>query len=154
MTHKLRMQIAEEFDQPFADVIKGFADDGYSIGGTARILEYPETSFRTYVNAKGWACWFWVDPGHCKNKLDALRNREMTDKWRESCQRNAQKKAHQITYNGVTDSLAGHCRRLGINRRTVRGRLERRPGDYDYAFSPGYHENPRMTGKGKPQCRN
>ena len=45
----------------------------------------------------------------------------------------------RIEYLGVTDTLAGHARRLGLSRMTVYKRNKRQPGDWAYVFADGKH---------------
>ena len=40
------LQIRKEFDEPFIDVVKGFAEMGYSRAATAKILEFNLSYFR------------------------------------------------------------------------------------------------------------
>jgi len=51
MTHYQR--IRKEFDEPFAEVIKGFAIMGYSRRATAQIVEIPLATFLRYAKRFG-----------------------------------------------------------------------------------------------------
>ncbi len=46
MTTKIQA-VRKEFDEPFRDVVKGFAEMGYSRMATAEILEFNLSYFRT-----------------------------------------------------------------------------------------------------------
>ncbi|AGH31850.1 hypothetical protein SLPG_00056 [Salicola phage CGphi29] len=146
MSHKLRMEIARDFGEPFADVVYGFAQDGYSIGGTASVLEYPETSFRKFVAAKGWQHWFTAYGSDCANTRAALKEPNVTEAHKQAATRNAHKggakMAYMITYRGETMSLADHARKHGVNVKTARGRYKKHPQNLDYVFDPELQYNP------------
>jgi hypothetical protein len=45
--------IEAEFDEPFWDVVQGFADMGYGKGATARAIGYTPTGFYRIVRQEG-----------------------------------------------------------------------------------------------------
>lgn len=46
-------RVEAEFEEPFADVLQGFADMGYGCDSTAAILGYDKSSFRRLIKRKG-----------------------------------------------------------------------------------------------------
>src|SRR5690554_7761492 len=46
-------RVEAEFEEPFADVLQGFADMGYGCDSTAAILGYDKSSFRRLLKRKG-----------------------------------------------------------------------------------------------------
>src|SRR5690625_3964732 len=46
-------RVEAEFEEPFADVLQGFADMGYGCDSTARILGYDKSNFRRLIKRKG-----------------------------------------------------------------------------------------------------
>ena len=142
MSNPKQRAIADEFGIPFWDVVRGFADDGLSIKATADVLEYSHSAFRRLMERHGKKHWFKV--GH-----DSLvPQQEMADRrgrcspaLREALRLASDKNPNyiRIEYRGVTDTLAGHARRLGLSCSTVYKRHERRPMDLAYVFADGKH---------------
>lgn len=50
--------IAAEYGEPFWEVVRGYADDGHSVYGTATLLEYSPPAFRRLVLRHGVSDWF------------------------------------------------------------------------------------------------
>src|SRR5699024_5318407 len=46
-------RVEAEFEEPFSDVLQGFADMGYGCDSTAAILGYDKSSFRRLLKRKG-----------------------------------------------------------------------------------------------------
>ena len=46
-------RVEQEFGEPFADVLQGFADMGYGCDTTARMLEYDTSNFRRLLKRHG-----------------------------------------------------------------------------------------------------
>jgi hypothetical protein len=55
--------------------------------------------------------------------------------------------AKSIEWEGITDSLIGHARRLGIPRNTVYNRQRKRPDDWAYVLRRVKHNAPRRVVK-------
>lgn len=129
MTSPKQRAIAAEWGEPFWDVVKGFADQGESIPGTAGILGYNVQAFRRLVHRYGNAHWFKAG----QDSVGAIAARESRKgKPASGAMIAALEKASSVnpTYrrvdlDGITDTLAGHARRRGVSVRTVYKRLKR-----------------------------
>lgn len=150
---KRQAAIAQEFDLPFWEVVKGFADEGRTIYDTARILEYSHPAFSRLVKRHGLDHWFAKGKAGVRFSESARERRGQCSPALLSAVLNAGKHNptyYQIKYQGATDTMAGHCRRLGLSLHTARNRNTRRPGDWDYVFAKGRHYVP-VTGGWKDQ---
>lgn len=120
--------VEAEYGQPFWEVVKGYADDGESMQATAEILGMSPGSFRQLVRRNGKRDWF-VSRNQCNGTLAFYESRkgkpfpggELALKRAVGRRRNVQ----WITQGGITDTLAGHCRRIGISYSTVTKRIYR-----------------------------
>ena len=120
--------VAAEYGQPFWEVVKGYADDGESMQATAEILGMSPGSFRHLVRRNGKRGWF-VDRNQCNGTIAFHESRkgkpfpggELASKRAVERRRDVR----WITRGGITDTLAGHCRRIGISYSTVTKRLYR-----------------------------
>lgn len=140
-SEKQRM-IEAEFGEPFWDVVKGFADDGYSAGATGGILGYHPAAFRRLVARHGKSHWFPYGQA-CIMAKDARESRKgkTTPAMIDACKKASQSNPcyMSITHNGFTGTLADHARRAGIPVKTARNRYLRRKGDWAYVFSKTTH---------------
>ena len=142
MSSSKQQAIAVEFGMPFWDVVKGFAGDGLSIKATADVLEYSHSAFRRLMERHGKKYWFKVGQDSLIPKQEkAERRGQCSPALRDALRAASDKNPNyiRIEYRGVTDTLAGHARRLGLSRRTVYKRNKRRPGDWSYVFADGKH---------------
>ena len=142
MSSPKQRAIADEFGLPFWDVVKGFADDGLSVKATGDVLGYSHGAFRRLMERHGKKHWFKVGHDSLVPKQEkAERRGQCSPALREALRaaRAANPCYIRIEYRGVTDTLAGHARRLGLSRRTVYKRNKRRPGDWAYVFADGKH---------------
>lgn len=130
MTGRFERQraIAEEFGEPFWDVVKGFADMGYSRTQTANILDYGQSSFIRLLDRHGKRHWFRQG----QESITAIEAREARKGRATQAQIAAAKVAsannpvyYRIQIDGRTDTLAGHARAMGIPVRTVYNRINR-----------------------------
>ena len=152
MARSVIAEVEEEFGLPFWDVVTGFADDGYSATATAGILGYAAPGpFLRLLDRHGMRDAF----NQGQDTLIAQEARQSrrgvcSDAARDACRRAsaANPTYKRIRMHGVTDTLAGHARRLGINARTAYKRSYRRPGDWDYIFATSYRYTPPPKGKG------
>lgn len=116
-----QIAIAREYNLPFSQVVKQFADAGESIGATAEILGYSSGAFRRLIHRRGWRDWF-KGPTETNGFVAARAAR------RGISQDTSHMMANNPVYrwfvvNGIRDTLTGHARRVGISRHTVRNRL-------------------------------
>ena len=141
--------IAQEFNLPFWEVVKGFADDGRTMNNTARIIEYSVPAFYRLVQRYGREHWFAKGKAGLRFKEAARERRGKCSPALLAAALNAGKHNptyHRIEYQGVTDTMVGHCRRLGLSLHTARNRNSRRPGDWQYVFAKGRHYVPATGG--------
>jgi len=134
--------IAAEYGEPFWSVVRGYADDGHSVYGTATLLEYSPPAFRRLVLRHGVSDWFARGQSSAlARSAQADRRGRCTDAQRAGAAMAsaANPNYRWIDYQGHTDTLAGHARRLGLSPRTVYKRYKRRPDDQAYVFADGRH---------------
>lgn len=131
--------VEEEYGQDFWSVVKGYADDGESMTATGLILGYSSPSgFRRLINRHGKRHWF-PDPQDTNGMKASKMSGRMTKP--TPARQAALERANdanpiyrRITLNGITDTITGHSRRVGISVHTVRKRLNRGMSHKD-AFS-------------------
>ena len=146
MTAKIQQQVAKESGKSFQSVVKDYADQGYGMTETATLLGYKSHSaFIRLCDRHGWRDWFKY--GEATNGAKEGRKR------RRGIDTPALKAARDkikyptVEYKGVHDTMAGHCRRLGVSYRTAKHRQERRPDDMAYILSTRFHSTtPNNTG--------
>jgi hypothetical protein len=142
-------EIAKEHGMSFPAVVRLYAEAGHSIHDTAGILGRDPGSFRRLCQRQGWEGLFKRGEDSVASKqARADRRGVCTDGLRSACKAasDANPTYVWVTFGGVTDTITGHCRRLGVSVGTARNRLARRPGDYSYAFSrANYVTQPKNT---------
>ncbi|MFA5323347.1 MAG: hypothetical protein WC373_11810 [Smithella sp.] len=104
-----RKAVEEEFDEPFADVVKGFADFGYSMKFTAGLLGYHEEGFRQLVHKEGWRHYFkaqrdMVPECRSGNRKGMEKPKIHTDEYLLSLVRQYPRYTDFITYSPVAKS--------------------------------------------------
>jgi len=135
-------EIAKEHGMSFESVVRMYARDGHSINDTAGILGRNPGSFRKLCQRQGWVGLFRVGQDSVAARQAFVDKRGRCTPGLEAAMeaaRAANPTYHSIEWGGTTDTVAGHCRRLGLSISTVRKRLDRRPGDYAYAFADKKH---------------
>lgn len=115
--HRQKIAVAQEFGCPFSDVCRYFAEAGHSRADTARILGMRRETFRMEVQDLGIE---WPDRNESGARL--TRGRRRSAETIAKLKAYAMTRAHLVELDGVTDSVRGHCRRLGIPRWTVKYR--------------------------------
>lgn len=125
---KRRRRIEDEYGQPFADIVKGYADEGESMSATGIILGYSDQAFRELVRREGWVGWFRPGtqsngrknhPGAPMDHIRAMGRKGGLASAKYAHERN---RRHRVLHNGTLDTLLGHARRQGINVKTVYAR--------------------------------
>jgi len=149
MESNKRQEIAKEHGMPFKETIKGYADMGYSMTMTAKIVGFSVSSFIRLCDARDWRHWF-------KTAHDCLGHKEgyeyrkgqFTEAQRKSLIKARKINPRYITleYRGITDTFAGHAKRYNINLKTAYNRRykcnkELNQKDLDYIFNPKKHPN-------------
>lgn len=122
------LAIETEWDQPFWDVVAGFAKDGESIQATAGILGYSSSAFRRLVQRHKHDVWFTrgQDTAGAKAARKSRRGKVTPGMRRALDAASASNPTYlKVTVEGVTDTLAGHARRRGLSVRTVYNRTYR-----------------------------
>jgi hypothetical protein len=156
MPRSIINEVEEEYGEPFWDVVAGYAADGHSVQSTAELLGYASgTPFRRLIARHGVTIQF-------ASAQDSVFQKEARINRRGKCSpqlSDALKKASAanptyiyLDYKGVTDTLAGHARRLGIPMGTVRNRY-RVNKDPAHVFFAGSHVDV-PTGKGWASAEN
>lgn len=149
-----QQQIAKEHGMSFESVVKLYASHGHSMTDTAGIIGLSVPHFIKICRRNGWDELFVRgQQSVARQQADKDRQGKCTDKQRAHAERmrGARKDYATICYQGIDDTIAGHCRRLSLHYPTIKSRLSRHPGDYDYAFSkPGQI---RRTYKPKDESR-
>ena len=141
MNPSIQKKVAQEAGVSFETVVKRYAAAGHSINETATLLGYASpASFRRMCIRYGWVDIF----KRGQDTIGARRSHECrigidTPALAEA---RARRKYKTIRYQGIDDTVAGHCRRLGLSYSTVKNRQYRRPGEWDYIFSAHSHVTP------------
>jgi len=128
-------QAEAEYEEPFLDILQGFAEMGYSRAEVARILGYKDThGVAQWLKRNGVTIEFV--PGHQTESFrDSLKKRD-TSRYNTKPATKANTK-HICTYQGITAPVVHHADRLGINRKTVHHRMMTNPdGGPDVWFRP------------------
>lgn len=150
-------EVESEYGQPFWEVVQGYADDGYSIHATADILGYAsDTPFRRLIKRHGVDIKF----ASAQESLFQIEAREArrgkcTDAQREACKAaSAQNPVYIfLDYQGVRDTLTGHCKRIGLSVSTARKRYRVNPCP-EYVFArKSYVKTPVAMGWNSPEGR-
>jgi hypothetical protein len=141
-------EIAKEHGMSFPAVVRLYAEAGHSMTDTAKILERDPGAFRRLCQRQGWESLFKRGEDSIGAQQARVERRGVcTDGLRSAC--NAASDANPgyqwVTWGGVTDTLAGHSRRLGVAYSTVVKRNRRRPGDWGYVFATKSHVRPPGT---------
>ena len=110
-----------EFGAGIQDILQGFASDGESLSTTADILGMNRKTLRRFVSRRGFEIAF-PDAESC----NAKRNQR-----RPGCLRGVRRASEcnphyvRLEFEGVVDTIAGHCRRIGLSKSTVYKRFAR-----------------------------
>ena len=143
MRSSIARQVEQEYGEPFWDVVRGFAADGHSVHATAGLLGYAsDTPFRRLIARHG------VQINFASAQESVFQVEARIDR-RGKCtagQRRAAQAASlsnpgykRVALFGITDTLAGHAKRIGLSRSTMYKRWARRPDDLEYVFSIKAH---------------
>jgi hypothetical protein len=126
MPRSIIREVEEEYGEPFWDVVAGYAADGHSIHSTADMLGYAsDTPFRRLIARHGVTIKFAgaqesvFQKEARANRLGRCSNAQLAATRAASA---ANQTYIQIKHNGVTDTLAGHSRRLEMSLSTIRKR--------------------------------
>lgn len=125
MKNNIMQQVEEEFGQPFLDVVLGFAGEGESINATAFLLGYASpTPFKRWVNRHGLKHKFKTGE-ECAGRISFRANTGSTPARLAAVKlaSAANPTYKHVEVGGITDTLAGHARRVGISARTVYSRI-------------------------------
>lgn len=149
-------QVEEEFDQPFWEVVEGFAADGHSVHATAGLLGYASaTPFRKLITRHKITIKF-------ASAQESIFQKESRASRIGKCSP-AMKAATEVAsaantgyvymlHNGIRDTIRGHSKRLGLSSSTAYKRHLVNPNP-DYVFSMGSHVKV-PTGKGMASAEN
>lgn len=140
-----QQEIAKEYGMSFESVVRSYAADGHSMTYTAKLLDRSYPAFIRLCRRHGWDKLFVSGQQSvaCK-EARAERVGVCTERQREGLKRAMANNPRYVwvEYQGITDTVHGHARRLGLPITTVRNRLAAYPGDYDHAFSLVSHRKP------------
>lgn len=119
--------VEQEYGKPFWDVVKGYADDGESMSATAIILGYSTPgAFVRLVRHHGHEKWFIrkVKTNGALSASKAKTKAKRINQLASSIVAGALNPNYKnIMLDGYVDTIAGHCRRIGVRDSTVRKRL-------------------------------
>lgn len=143
MRSSIAKQVEQEYGEPFWDVVRGFAADGHSVHATAGLLGYSrDTPFRRLMQRHGVQIEF-ASAQESVFQVEARINRrgKCTEPQRLSLQAAslANPDYKRVELFGITDTLSGHAKRIGLSRSTMYKRWARRPDDLEYVFSVKAH---------------
>lgn len=134
---RIIQEVESDTGQPFEEMVLLYAREmQVTMTEAALLLGYSSHSaFIRLCRKRGWDKWF---EGNLPRKPDRVYSSEHNM---------GSPSAIYIELDGITDTLVGHGRRLGIPKSTVYGRQAKRPGDWEYVFRKVKHNSPRRTCK-------
>lgn len=143
MRRSIVKEVESEYGEPFWDVVRGFAADGHSIHATAGLLGYSsDTPFRRMIVRHGVQIEF-ASAQESVFQVEARIDRrgKCTQGQRRATQvaSLANPSYKRVELFGITDTLSGHAKRIGLSRSTIYKRWARRPDDLEYVFSVKAH---------------
>ena len=132
---RIIQEVERDTGQPFEEMVRLYAREmQVTMTEAALLLGYSShAAFIRLCRRRGWDKWF---EGNLPRKPDRVYRSE---------HKMGSPSAIHIELDGITDTLVGHGRRLGIPESTVYGRQARRPGDWEYVFRKVKHNSPRRT---------
>lgn len=145
---RIPAQVEEEYGLPFWEVVKSYADDGESIHATAALIGYrTHCHLRLLIARHNVQHWF--KPSSQTNGAIAARKNNTGAYFNELARKNAgesSRKRHAVEALGELDSIAGHCRRLGVRYGTVMRRIHRYGMTLEQALTAPAHSGKRRNG--------
>lgn len=126
-THHRRLRkmasIEAEFDEPFWDIIQGFADMGYSKCGTARAIDYGPAAFWRLCRDEGQHI-NWKPYRELRCHRERYRAPDLGKRISEGVRRNSPQ-LRWVVFNGQKMLQRDYARMAGISE-TQASRLRRR----------------------------
>lgn len=139
MARSVMDEVEQEYGEPFWDVVRGYANDGYSKYAISEILGYASyPSFIRLIKRHKIDIEFVKGSDSIFSKEEkASRRGKCTDAQLAHIAKLCGKNPNylKIDYNGKIATLAQHARDYGIPERTVRGRYAKDSSDLDRVFS-------------------
>ena len=134
---KIINEVERDSGQPFEEIVRLHAKEmQVTMHEASVLLGYASHSaFIRLCRKRGWDKWF---AGNKPRKAERVYSRKHSM---------GSPSAIYLELDGITDTLAGHARRLGIPINTVYGRQARRPGDWSYVFCKVKHAAPQRMCK-------
>ena len=117
----------KEFGEPFADIVRGFAEMGYSMAETSKIIGYKNRhGLRAWIRRSGME--FAFIPGvhgvTFREAIASSNRRRSPDQIRRLAKSRIK---YRCEHDGVFAPIAEHADRLGISRKTVYWRIKTNP---------------------------
>jgi hypothetical protein len=158
MRRSIAKEVEKEYGEPFWDVVRGFAADGHSMHATAGLLGYSsDTPFRRMIKRHGVV----IDFASAQESVFQIEARLDRRGRCTPAQRAATEAASlanptykRVELFGITDTLSGHAKRIGLSRSTMYKRYARRPDDLEYVFSTTMQYVAMPKGKGWQSAEN
>lgn len=112
------VQLEDEFNSPFAAIVKSFADAGHSFSDTVDLLDLRRASARSLFDSMGWSAWFGNGYKSVRS-TEARSNRTMTLIWSKALKKSAARRVKRFEYKGVYDTKKGHAEHYGLTVRAL-----------------------------------
>lgn len=141
-SYTIQHQVAKEAGTSFRNVVRFYADQGHSIAETALMLGYgSQSAFNRLCHRHGWVEWFRAPTETIgfKRAKEARKGLSTPALVAAASRATEARNVPRYDYNGVTDTLTGHAKRLNLPIRRVYSRWQRHKGDLDYALFEGTH---------------
>lgn len=141
-SYSIQHQVAKEAGTSFQNVVKFYAEQGHSIAETAYLLGYSsQSAFNRLCHRHGWRDWFrpTTETVGFKRSIQERRGRCTEAMLKAAAMATAARAIPKYEYQGVSDTLTGHAKRLGLDLQRVYSRWQRRRGDLSYALYEGRH---------------
>jgi len=153
-------EVEQEYGESFWDVVRGFAADGHSIHATAGLLGYSsDTPFRRMIKRHGVQIEFasaQESVFQAEARIDRRGRCTPSQRMATQAASLANPSYKRVELRGITDTLSGHAKRIGLSRSTMYKRWARRPDDLEYVFSVSAHyvAPPKGMGMQSRELRN
>ena len=142
-SYTIQHQVAKEAGTSFRNVVRFYAEEGHSIAETALLLGYSsQSAFNRLCHRHGWHEWFrpLTETLGFKRSIEQRKGKSTPAMVEAARKATEARNVPRYEYDGVTDTLTGHAKRLGLPLRRVYSRWQKHRGDLDYALFVGVHK--------------
>ncbi|MFA5387887.1 MAG: hypothetical protein WC322_05920 [Candidatus Paceibacterota bacterium] len=122
-------EVEAETGELFEKTVRRYAEQGMTMTSASLILGYRgHGPFIRLCKKHGWTQWF-----------ENSKPQEYFREFPKEHHMGPPPASIYVEHDGITDTLAGHARRLGLSRYTVYHRRKKKPEDWHYIFYTRKH---------------